>query len=141
MSASRNAIAVMEAKRSGVYCAPVSLDGLRMQAKTLNLLWLDMPLHIVSGKQQFIALCARQLKLPSHFGGNWDALADCLRDLNWLKGAGFVLHFAGHEKFANAAPEDYEIALDVLREAAAFWKSRGMPFFVLVDGAKALPAY
>ncbi len=141
MSVSRNSIAAIEAKRSGVYCTPESLDSLRLQAKKTNMVWLDLPLHIVSSKPQFMALCARQLKLPSYFGGNWDALADCLRDLNWLKGSGFVLHLAGHEKFALGAPEDYETALDVLREAADFWKAKGTAFFVLVDGAKALPAY
>ncbi len=135
------AAVAIEAKRSGVYRAPASVDSMRDQAKKIGLLWLDLPLQAVSGKQQFLAVCAKQLKLPSYFGGNWDALADCVRDFNWLKGAGFVLHIAGHEKFAKAAPDDYETALAVLSEAAAFWKEKGTPFVVLVDGAKDLPAF
>ena len=131
----------IEAKRSGVYRAPPSVDSLREQAKKTGLVWVDMPLQAVSAKAQFLAVCAKQLKLPSYFGGNWDALADCLRDLNWLKGAGFVLHVAGHDKFAATAPEDYATALAVLTEAADFWKGKGTPFVVLVDGARELPAF
>ena len=133
--------ATIEAKRSGVYRAPPQVDSVREQAKKVGLMWLDLPLQAVSDKQQFLAVCAKQLKLPSYFGGNWDALADCVRDFNWLKGAGFVLHIAGQEKFAKAAPDDFETALAVLTEAAAFWKERGTPFVVLVDGAKDLPEF
>lgn len=133
--------ATIEAKRSGVYRTPALVNGVREQAKKIGLLWLELPLNAVSDKQQFLAVCTKQLKLPSYFGGNWDALADCVRDFNWLKGAGFVLHIAGHEKFALEAPEDYATALAVLTEAAAFWKAKGTPFVVLVDEARDLPEF
>jgi Barstar (barnase inhibitor) len=132
---------VIEAKRSGVYRAPASVSHVREQAKKIGLVWLDLPLNAVSTQKQFLDVCARQLKLPSYFGANWDALADCVRDFNWLKGAGFVLHIAGHGNFAKAAPDDYQTALAVLTEAAVFWKEKGTPFVVLVDGAAELPSF
>jgi hypothetical protein len=79
--------------------------------------------------------------LPSHFGGNWDALADCVRDFSWLDGNGYVLHVTGCEKFAKAAARDYQTAIDVLSEAAGYWMEKGTPFVVLVDGAGDLPVY
>ncbi len=132
---------VIVARRSGVYGAPASVTSLREQAKKQGLNWLDLPLNAASTQKQFLDVCVRQLKLPSYFGGNWDALADCVRDFNWLKGAGFVLHVAGHDAFAKAAPEDFGTALAVFAEAAAFWKGRGTPFVVLVDGARDLPSF
>lgn len=84
-------------------------------------------------------MCAQQLKLPEYFGNNWDALADCVCDFSWLNGAGYVLHIAGHSSFAQAAPDDYQTALEVLSEAADFWKEKGTPFVVLVDEAAELP--
>ena len=38
----------------------------------------------VRSKQALLAEYQRQLQLPGHFGWNWDALEDCLRDLTWL---------------------------------------------------------
>jgi RNAse (barnase) inhibitor barstar len=133
--------ASIEAKRSGVYRAPAHVDSVRKDAAAAGLTWLDMPLAAVTDKQQFLALCAKQMKLPPHFGDNWDALSDCVRDFAWLKAKGYVLHLTNGEKFAKAAPDDYETALAVLSEAAAYWKDKGTPFFVLVDAAKDLPSF
>ena len=138
MSAKSPAI---DAKRSGVFRAPADVDALRKAALKAGLSWMDLPLQSVTTKKQFMAVCAKQLKLPSYFGGNWDALADCLRDFNWLKAGGYVLHLTAPEKFAKGASDDYEIALAVFGEAADFWKGRGTPFVLLVDAAKDLPAF
>ena len=35
-------------------------------------------------KSSLLAALAKGLKLPEHFGNNWDALADCLEDGDWL---------------------------------------------------------
>ena len=136
-----NASTVLEGKRSGLYRAPARVQVLRKAAATAGLIWLDLPLTAVTDKKQFLALCKKQMKLPPHFGENWDALADCLRDFAWLKSKGYVLHLYGGEKFSNAVPEDYQTALAVLAEAAVFWKGKGTPFMVFVDGAKDLPSY
>jgi RNAse (barnase) inhibitor barstar len=133
--------AVIAAGRSGVYRAPKDMDAPRKAAAKADALWLALPLDGAANKKQFFAACARALKLPSYFGGNWDALADCVRDLNWLAGKGYVVHVTGQEKFARAAADDYQTALAVFAEAADFWKGRGAPFIVLVEGAKDLPAF
>jgi RNAse (barnase) inhibitor barstar len=131
----------LEAKRCGVYRTPGGVDALRKAARTAGLVWLDMPLAAVTDKTQFLALCKKQMKLPAHFGENWDALADCLRDFEWLKSKGYVLQLSHGEKFSAAAPDEYRTALAVLAEAATFWKGKGTPFIVFVDGAGDLPAY
>jgi RNAse (barnase) inhibitor barstar len=131
----------MEAERSGVYRTPAHVAALRKEAGKAGFQWFDVPLQAVSGKKQFFAVCAKQLKLPSYFGGNWDALADCVRDFSWVSGAGYVLHISGSEKFSQAAPDEYQTALAVLREAAEFWKEKSVPFMVFVDAAGDLPAF
>jgi hypothetical protein len=40
----------------------------------------------VRKKRELFGVIRRQIGLPPHFGENWDALHDCLRDLSWLNG-------------------------------------------------------
>ena len=88
-------------------------------------------------KERMLSTLAQALDFPAWFGGNWDALEDCLTDLSWSTAAGHVLLIEGA---AGAAADDLGVLEDVLASAAAHWAERGRPFFaVLVGGRAALP--
>jgi hypothetical protein len=44
------------------------------------------------------------LQFPSYFGNNWPALAECLGDLEWLKGSAYILLITNAAKLLTAAP-------------------------------------
>lgn len=74
---------------------------------------------------------ARDLGFPAWFGGNWDALEDCLGDLSWRPAHGHVLLF---ESFPRG--DELGVLIDVLRSSAQFWAERGRPFFALLVDPK-----
>lgn len=45
------------------------------------------------------------LSFPGYFGRNWDALDECLRDLDWLPAEGWVLVVEGARALWSARPE------------------------------------
>ena len=74
---------------------------------------------------------AQALNFPDWFGGNWDALEDCLGDLSWRPGDGHVLVFRNWQALTS---DDLGVLIDVLRSSAEYWSGRGKPFFaVLID--------
>jgi hypothetical protein len=86
-------------------------------------------------KQPLLKNIAVALEFPDWFGGNWDALEDCLSDLSWHKAGGHVLLFDGVKP-----NDDLGVLIDVLRSSAEFWAGRGKPFYaVFIDPARALP--
>ena len=79
-----------DAARSGVYRVlrpDEALDA--THATQLDLARVDFA--GATGKEALLAHLGRALGFPDWFGGNWDALEDCLTDLSWRTGAGHVL--------------------------------------------------
>lgn len=72
-------------------------------------------------KAELLTRIAHALHFPDWFGHNWDALADCLRDLSWLPGTGWRIEFNNVEALSSAEPETFATLLDILAEAASFW--------------------
>ncbi|MET9291852.1 barstar family protein [Streptomyces sp. NPDC003077] len=77
----------------------------------------------VADTSAFMERCAEALRLPSWFGRNWDALADCLTDLSWCPPTrGRLLVLSGWQGFAAAEPEEWRIAEGVVADAVAYWR-------------------
>jgi RNAse (barnase) inhibitor barstar len=70
------------------------------------------------------------LRLPADFGRIWDALADSMRDLSWLKSTGYILLFDHAEQMRNRNEDDFDTLLDILEEAVDYWQDADTPFFV-----------
>ncbi len=45
----------------------------------------------IETKSELLAFLQRALALPDYFGGNWDALEECLTDPDWLEDKALVL--------------------------------------------------
>jgi hypothetical protein len=121
---------LQDASRSGVYRAARAdeiEDAVRGSAISLTRIQFRE-------KDKLLRNIAAALDFPEWFGGNWDALEDCLGDLSWSKAAGHVL------LFSEAEPgDDLGVLTDVLRSSAEFRAGRGKPFFaVFIDPARAL---
>ena len=86
----------------------------------------------------FFKELADVLRFPDYFGRNWDAVYDCLTDLNWLPAAGYVLVLDGFDRLATNEPGQWEIGLKVLREACAFWRPLSRPMYALLYGSAEL---
>jgi hypothetical protein len=67
---------------------------------------------------------AAALQFPYYFGENWDALDECLGDLEWLPGDAYILFFTeAHRLLDRDAPEKFKLLLDVLENAVCKWSS------------------
>lgn len=83
-------------------------------------------------KRTLLARVAAQLDFPQTFGGNWDALLDCLRDLSWMQANGYALFFSDADGLQEDAEKDFETFLDVLADACEAWTEQNVPFWAFV---------
>jgi len=86
----------------------------------------------VGSKQALLAALAKGLKLPTHFGNNWDALADSMEDGEWLGKHGCVIALSNSAAYRKAHGVDWTTFEDILAEASDYWRERHKPFWVFV---------
>jgi RNAse (barnase) inhibitor barstar len=66
---------------------------------------------------------AEALEFPDYFGHNWDALEECLADLEWLSGRGYVFVFTEAELILPDEEAEFATFLEVLNDAGEAWAS------------------
>jgi len=72
----------------------------------------------VTSKEELLHVLAIGLAIP-HFGFNWDALEDSLRDLSWVSAYAVLII---HDELPHLAPTDLKNYLEILVSAAATWR-------------------
>ena len=119
--------------QSGVYFVGVDdLDRLAKAATRDELRVFRIDLAGCHDKDGLLRRLAVSLQLPSTFGHNWDALADCLRDLGWMPAWGYVLLFEHAGELRLAAEADFNVLLGILDDAATFGNDNDMPWFAFL---------
>jgi hypothetical protein len=97
----------------------------------------DFVLRIPTGiksKANLLSAVASAGQFPGYFGGNWDALLDCLRDFSWIRNRRIVLLHNDLPLHDDKA--ECQIYLEILQTAIADW-SKSMP----ASTAKAPPGW
>ena len=85
---------------------------------------------------------ARALSFPDYFGHNWDALEECLADLEWLPARGYVILVTEADQLLTKLDDedDYETFIEILSEAGEAWSGKesgavageGIPFHTVL---------
>jgi RNAse (barnase) inhibitor barstar len=83
----------------------------------------------------FLQACADAFALPDWFGMNWDALEECLLDLDVQEAEGILVSWSGWQEFHDAEPAEFATAIDVFGTASASWQRDGVPGAVVLVGA------
>jgi RNAse (barnase) inhibitor barstar len=84
-------------------------------------------------KERMIERVCQAMDFPEGFGHNWDALLDCLADLDWRPAEGYVVILEHCDRVHGLAEADFVQALQVFDSAADEWREQGIPFWCFVD--------
>jgi RNAse (barnase) inhibitor barstar len=123
-----------KAARTGVYHLNRDAGQLAKSAAEAGLSVWRVDIGDARDKADFLGKIAAAMRFPDTFGGNWDAFADCLRDLSWVEGSGYVLIFENSQNFCITHRDEFDVAMDIFDDAAAYWRDEGKPFWVMVGG-------
>ncbi|HUL97071.1 MAG TPA: barstar family protein [Usitatibacter sp.] len=129
--------AVLESDKGGVWFLPaVDPRAVQSSAKKAGFAYFHIDGKNITRKEQLMNAFATALRLPKSFGQNWDALEECLVDLD-MESDGFVILYDHIDGLLGAHPDQFETLVEILRDAVSSWKEDGNPMAVLLSGTKA----
>ena len=108
-------------------------EALKGQAGHANLRYVPVDLSKAQDRATLFKTLDSALKLPEHFGHNFDALADVLEDRDWLGKRGVVMELAHAAAYRREHPTEWHTLEEVLAEACDYWRDRRVPFWVFVS--------
>jgi RNAse (barnase) inhibitor barstar len=127
---------LLDSSRAGPYLAPPGAGALASAVRKAGLQLVRVDLKGVRDKQGLLDAVAKALRFPEWFGGNWDALQDCLTDLSWNKARGYVVLLEHGAEFTQCAPREIAAAIEVFESVAEYWAEQDKPFWTLLGGIK-----
>ncbi len=120
--------------RAGVHrVAAEDLPGWAAAAGEAGLQVFRIDFAPVRDKDALLAAIGEAMDFPEWYGGNLDALADCLADLGWRPAEGYVAIIDRCDAAARSAPGDLLAVLRIFADAADVWREEGIPFWCLVE--------
>jgi len=129
---------ILESHKAGVWFLPGNGDARAVQsaAKKARYTYVHIDGSKIERKEQLLNALATALRLPKTFGHNWDALEECLNDLEG-DGEGYVIYYDHIDGLLGAHPDQFETLVEILRDAGESWKEDDEALVVLFSGTKA----
>jgi RNAse (barnase) inhibitor barstar len=129
---------LLDENRGGVWFLADHADVKAMQscAKHAGFAFFHIDGKNIARKEQLLNHAATALHFPADFGHNWDALEECLTDLEWVDADGYVLYYDHIDGLLAAHPDQFETLVEILRDAVASWKSDDTAMVVVLSGTK-----
>ncbi len=129
---------ILDSHKAGVWFLPGNGDARAVQsaAKKARYTYVHIDGTKIERKEQLLNHLATALRLPKSFGHNWDALEECLNDLEG-DGEGYVIYYDHIDGLLGAHPDQFETLVELLRDAVESWKEDDEALVVLFSGTKA----
>jgi RNAse (barnase) inhibitor barstar len=129
---------MLEESKGGVFYLPAPADARALQklAKASGYAFFHIDGKNINRKEQLMNAAATALHFPQHFGNNWDALEECLTDLEWVEADGYLVYYDHIDGLLSTHPDQFETLVEILRDAVRSWKEDGEAMVVLLSGAK-----
>ena len=106
-------------------------DEIKTDLNSLGLTVLEGSIADVKTDKELFFVIANTMHFPDYFGHNWDALDECLSDLDWLPAEGYLLILRNSAKGWSQSPYVLGRFVTTWLEASEYWMKEKKPFHLM----------
>jgi RNAse (barnase) inhibitor barstar len=119
---------------AGVYEIPEGgIDAILAAAEANKHIVYRADLRTARTRDQLLQIVGEGLEMPAWYGANYDALMDCLCDMNWIPAPGYTIILENCHNINTLAAPEFNMLIDVFAAAANNWREEDKPFWCFVD--------
>jgi RNAse (barnase) inhibitor barstar len=118
-------------KASTVSVHFVRPEEIKNDLNSLDLTVLEGTIADVKTDKELFAVVASAMQFPDYFGHNWDALDECLCDMDWLPAEGYLLVLRDSAKGWSQNPYVLGRFVTTWLEASEYWMEEDTPFHLV----------
>lgn len=119
---------------AGVYEIPEGgIDAILAAAEANKHIVYRADLRSARTRDQLLKIVGEGLEMPAWYGANYDALMDCLCDMNWVPAPGYTVILENCHNINTLAAPEFNMLIDVFAGAANAWREEDKPFWCFVD--------
>lgn len=97
----------------------------------LGLVVMEGSVSEVKTDKELFAVVSAAMQFPDYFGNNWDALDECLGDMDWLPSDGYLLVLRDATKGWSQNPYVLGRFVTSWLEASEYWMENHIPFHLV----------
>ena len=113
------------------FVSPGDESAVRARLEGSDLQVFEIQGSSIETQEHLFSALAKAMRFPDYFGMNWDALDECLRDMEWLPAKGYALFFRDSGRVWKQATQMMGAFLESWLLAAEEWSREGVPFHVV----------
>lgn len=108
-----------------------NMNKVRKELNDSSLTLIDTNFSYVSTDDDLFAQISVALRFPDYFGNNWDAMDECLSDMEWFPAKGYVLLVSGSDSLWKGATYSAGKFVSAWLSAAQQWSQENIPFHLV----------
>jgi len=125
-------LALAELKKPSVVAVHFVLpDDIDAHLGQLGLEVMETSIASVNSDKELFTVISTAMRFPDYFGNNWDALDECLGDMDWLPSHGYLLILYDAAQAWSTNPYVLGKLVTAWLEAAEFWANEEIPFHLV----------
>jgi hypothetical protein len=113
------------------FAQPNQIDAIKEKLKSSPITTFELDASSIKDDDTLFAAISESLGFPDYFGCNWDALDECLSDLEWNEAEGYVLFVTGANKFWRDAAYTAGKLVSSWQLVAEQWSQEDIPFHLV----------
>ena len=106
-------------------------DEVKSDIGSLGLAVMEGSVAGVTTDKDLFAVVSTAMQFPDYFGNNWDALDECLGDMDWLPADGYLLILRDAARGWSQSPYVLGRFVTSWLEACEYWTGNQVPFHLV----------